>query len=227
MLAGIFDVPRCDLYRAKEFLSPTTLTLPNVYYSPDFAAQVSRSNFSTPTSYRPVVLVGDANHELPGIWEVSMRGMAARLAHAVQPTLQMFMIDLTTRYRKPDGSWDPTWDPFESAAIPEHMIVYGIAYDEFGVVIYAFFPRYVVDNDTRTLKWGCGCYEVATEFRHHLQLNSMFHRAQLFRALLTVLEEARKASEKFSSPEYQIKCPQELLDLDKEWAQMGIEARDA
>ncbi|OBZ67075.1 hypothetical protein A0H81_12885 [Grifola frondosa] len=127
----------------------------------------------------------------------------------------MFMTDLTTKYRNPDGTWKPEFDPFKCSPIPSFMRVYGIGYDGAGIIIYALFPRYEVKESK--LQWGFCCTEVVTQYRSDFAKYSTTRRVEVLRALLIVLDRAWSLTEKLCK-EYTLDFPLELRKLDELWA---------
>ncbi|KAI0316398.1 hypothetical protein OF83DRAFT_1127187 [Amylostereum chailletii] len=103
-------------------------------------------------------------HPLP-----DRRNGILELAKLFQPTLQLFVMDLTARFQIEEGKWRPEWNPLrpgireiEMPRVPEKYFVYGMNYDDASYSVYGFFPRYTVSNSGR-VEWSFCCYEVTGE----------------------------------------------------------------
>ncbi|KAI0316396.1 hypothetical protein OF83DRAFT_1127181 [Amylostereum chailletii] len=93
------------------------------------------------------------------------------LAKLVQPTLQLFVMDLTARFQIEEGQWRPEWNPLlpgaqakEMPRIPEKYFVYGMNYDDARYIVYGFFPRYTISMSGR-VEWSFCCFEAMRELR--------------------------------------------------------------
>ncbi|OBZ67080.1 hypothetical protein A0H81_12883 [Grifola frondosa] len=211
-LAGVFDIPLCTRIRNKPLCYPTVLGCFGSYARPSLVCQLYDTHRDRLALCRPILLVGEAmrtisyDHARFDDNNKDILAVAARLACAVQPTLQLFMIHLTMKYRHSDGTWDPQWDPFTGAKIPEHMVVFGIGYNQEGILIYAFFPRYILNKQTRTLEWGFGCREMTTSHRFSFDRHSIAGagRVELCRSILTIMDWARNSAQKLSSDKFHL-----------------------
>ncbi|KAL6299367.1 hypothetical protein BKA93DRAFT_829937 [Sparassis latifolia] len=202
ILTGIFNIRGCTTYSSTALKYPTILGCFGSYSRPDVACQISVERLPGIKFCRPLVLAGEARRPQNRVPQkdapsgsatpsdespVRLPRPALKLAWAFQPTLELFIMDLITRYGNPsENTWKKEWDPLANAAIPSHMVVFGIVYDKNGIVVYSYAPTYSVSNGK--VKWGFECRQVSPE--HEYCFNgeySVYKRALLLRALLAIV----------------------------------------
>ncbi|GBE84400.1 hypothetical protein SCP_0603790 [Sparassis crispa] len=169
ILSGIFNIPGCAGLSSTILKYPTILSCFDSYPRPDHACQISAERLPGIKFCRPLVLAGEARRpqsRVPQVEDtpsgsasnsrVKFPRPASQLAWAFQPTLELFIMDLVTKYRNPGGkTWKKEWDPLANAAIPSHMVVFGIVYDTDGIIFYFYSPTYKVSDGKYTSERYC------------------------------------------------------------------------
>ncbi|TFY72627.1 hypothetical protein EVG20_g389 [Dentipellis fragilis] len=205
LLLGIFEADNCHT------LSNTTLDYPTILgcwassSKPNFACRWSLNGKDEPRQslYDPVILVGEAKTI------VDEGRLSARMACAVQPTLQLFAAHLTHKYKK-DGMWSS-----DHLKTGQGVRRYGISYDRCGLQFYVFFPAYKVKG--KTVQWTFVCQRLAGRKTPGLETMLVYRelmgRASLLQFLLLLKREAMNTAKEMGS----LELPQELLDLERDW----------
>ncbi|KAL6299364.1 hypothetical protein BKA93DRAFT_931532 [Sparassis latifolia] len=171
ILTGIFNVRGCTRYSSTTLKYPTILGCFGSYPRPHTACQISAEQLPGIKFCRPLVLAGEAKKQqnyVPqedapsgsanphGKPQVRLPRPASQLAWAFQPALELFIVELITKYKNPGGkTWKEEWDPLAYAPIPSHMVVFGIVYDKDGLVIYSYSPTYKVLDGKSTSERNC------------------------------------------------------------------------
>ncbi|KAL6299365.1 hypothetical protein BKA93DRAFT_829936 [Sparassis latifolia] len=236
ILTGLFNIRGCTRYSSTALKYPTAFACFGSYPRPDAACQISGKELPTIKFCRPLVLAGEAKRRpSPVLQEVAPSGSAipsdespvrlprpaSQLAWAFQPTLELFIVDLVTKYRNPDGkTWKKEWNPLAKAkaAIPGQMVVFGIIYDKNGIVIYSYAPTYKVSNGK--VNWGFECRQVSTEHEHCFNGEySVYKRALLLRALLAIVSWSDQLAAKWA---HDLTLPPIIAELDEKWGSVAF-----